>query len=249
MGLLKKEAFICLDCEATGLEIEQDEIIELAAVKFTFDGHLDSMETLINPRRPIPEESTKIHHITNDMVSGKPKINDVLPSFLEFISDHIIIGHSISFDLSMINNAAKKHQIPCNIRYSKIIDTLRLARLYGESPTNSLQTLREHFNIKPEGAHRAMSDVIVNIKVFKYLAKDFKTTEDILRRLKKPVPLRLMPLGKHKGRFFKDIPLEYLKWAAGQNFDQDLLFSLRSELKKRKQGNQFSQASSPFSNL
>ena len=55
-----------------------------------------------------------------------------------------------------------------NIEKQPFIDTLRMARLYGESPINSLERLRQHFNIAAEGAHRAMSDVIVNIEVFKY---------------------------------------------------------------------------------
>ena len=66
-----------------------------------------------------------------------------------------------------------------------------------------LEKLREHFNIEPEGAHRAMSDVIVNISVFKYLSQSFKTTEQLLERLKKPILLKTMPLGKYKGRPFQ----------------------------------------------
>jgi DNA polymerase-3 subunit epsilon len=58
-----------------------------------------------------------------------------------------------------------------------------------------------------------------------------------------------MPLGKHKGRPFSEIPHEYLQWAANKDFDQDLTFSIRSELKKRKSGNLFKQASNPFSEL
>lgn len=249
MGHLTKDTFVCLDCEATGLDLEFDKIIELAAVTFNYDGIIDRWETLIDPQMPIPEETIKIHHITPDMVAGKPKIQDVLPQFLRFIGKYPIIGHGIGFDITMIANAAKRHQIPCNIRHTTTIDTLRLARLYGGSPTNSLEKLREHFNIKAEGAHRAMSDVIVNVKVFKHLTTSFKTTEEILKRLQKPVPLKTMPLGKHKGRIFRDIPGEYLHWAAGQKFDQDLLFSIRTELKKRKSGSQFSQSSSPFADL
>ncbi len=124
-----------------------------------------------------------------------------------------------------------------------------MARLYGESPVNSLESLRQHFNIASEGAHRAMSDVIVNIEVFKYLSANFKTTKQLIERLEKPIQLRAMPLGKYKGRLFSDIPLEYLQWAQHKDFDQDLLFSIRSELKKRRQGNQFKQVSNPFSNL
>jgi DNA polymerase III subunit epsilon len=58
-----------------------------------------------------------------------------------------------------------------------------------------------------------------------------------------------MPLGKHKGRLFSEIPLHYLLKAATMDYDQDLLFSIRSELKKRKQGGLFSQAANPFLEL
>lgn len=249
MGLLKNEVFICLDCETTGLEIEKDKIIEVAAVVFQDNVILDSFETLIDPGIPISEESMAIHHITNEMVQGKPKIQEVLPHIIKMIGKHILVGHGIPFDISFLEKETKAHCIPNSLANHPYFDTLRLARLYGESPVNSLEKLREHFNIAAEGAHRAMSDVIVNIEVFKFLVKNYKTTEQITERLKKPILLKAMPLGKHKGRSFSEIPEQYLKWALHKDFDMDLLFSIRSELKKRKQSSSFSQNSNPFSCL
>jgi DNA polymerase III subunit epsilon len=249
MGLISKDIFVCVDLETTGLEASSDRIIEVAAVQFNFDGILDTFETLVDPECLISEESMAIHHITDAMVKGKPKIQEILPSVLKFIGKHIIVGHGINLDIAFLVNAAKKYQIPCQLEGQTYLDTLRLARLYGESPTNSLESLRQHFNIEPEGAHRAMSDVIVNIEVFKFLSGNYKTTQELLERLKKPIPLKLMPLGKHKGRPFSDIPIEYLLWAANKDFDQDLLFSIRSEIKKRKKGNQFGQVANPFASL
>ena len=249
MGLVHKDTFVCFDCEATGLDPEKDRIIEIAAARFTFDGIQDSKEDLIDPGILIPQHTIEIHHITDDMIRGKPHMKDVVADYLKFIGDHVVIGHGIPFDLTLLDTEAKRAHVGSKLTHQKYLDTLRLARLYGESPTNSLESLRKHFNIAAHGAHRAMNDVIVNIEVFKHLSRKFKTTEEILKRLEKPIALKLMPLGKHKGRPFREIPVEYLRWAANQNFDQDLLFSLRSELKKRKQGNLFSQASNPFSDL
>ncbi|MGE0197425.1 MAG: DUF3820 family protein [Simkaniaceae bacterium] len=249
MGLIHKDTFVCFDCEATGLDPEQDRIIEIAVCKFTFDEVLVSREDLINPGISIPQHTIEIHHITDDMVAGKPPIKEILSEYLNIIDNHVLIGHAIPFDIALLNQEAKRCLIETQLSSLKYLDTLRMARLYGESPTNSLESLRKHFNIEAHGAHRAMSDVIVNIEVFKHLSRKFKTTEEALKRLEKPIQLKTMPLGKHKGRPFRDIPIEYLRWAAHQNFDQDLLFSLRSELKKRKQGNLFSQASNPFSEL
>lgn len=233
----------------TGLTPESNRIIEIAIMRFTFDTVLESYETLIDPEIPINPESIAIHHITDAMVQGKPKIWEILPKIFQMIGREVIIGHGIDNDLAFLCAEAKRHQIPCTLNAHPFIDTLRLARLYGESPINSLEKLRQHFNVSEEGAHRAMSDVVVNIEVFKHLTHQFKKTEEILHRLKSPILLRNMPLGKHKGRPFTEIPLQYLQWAVHQNFDQDLLFSIKTELKKRKQGTRFNQAANPFAKL
>jgi len=249
MGHLNKEVFVCIDCELTGLDAQQDRVIEVAAAKFNMDTIFDQFETLIDPECPIPETSIAIHHITQEMVTGKPRITEVLPRLLEIIGNHIVVGHGVGFDLEFLANAADRSGITHTLRQNRFFDTLRMARLYGDSPTNSLEQLRKHFNIEQEGAHRAMSDVTVNMEVFKFLANRYKTTDQLFDILSRPIQLKAMPLGKHKGRPMKEIPLEYLKWAANKDFDDDLLFTIRSELKKRKKGNLFSQSSNPFSEL
>lgn len=249
MGKIDKEIFVCIDCETTGLDSVQDRVIEVAVAQFNVEGILAEFETLIDPECEIPEGSIKIHHITPDMVRGKPKIGEVLPRLIELIGNHIIIGHGVSFDIDLIVQAAQRGNVPCNLKNNRFMDTLRLARSYGESPVNSLEQLRQHFNIMPEGAHRAMSDVIVNIGVFKRLIQKYKTVEELFEILSKPVSMKIMPLGPHKGRPLKEVPLPYLLWAAQKDFDQDLLYSIRSEINRRKKGNLFSQASNPFSGL
>jgi DNA polymerase-3 subunit epsilon len=237
---------VCVDCESTGLEPEKDRIVEIAAAQFTLDQVTEQYESLIDPECPIPQSSQDIHNISSVMVAGKPKIAEALPSVLKLLEGKIMIGHGIPFDIALIAAEAKRAQIPTQVQNARFIDTLRLARLYGESPVNSLDRLRQHFNLEAQGTHRAMSDVLVNIEVFKHLIKSFKTTEEIFRILEKPIKLRAMPLGKHKGRRFEEIPVEYLLWAEKKDFDQDLLFSIRSELRQRKKGGGFEQASNPF---
>lgn len=244
-----KETFVCIDCETTGLDPRADRIIEVAAVKFTIEETLDTYESLIDPESIIPESSIEIHHITQDMVAGKPKIGELLPDILNLIGSHVIVGHGVGFDIEVLALAAERAGIPCNLRQNRFLDTLRMARLYGDSPSNSLEQLRMHFHIPLEIAHRAMSDVIVNVEVFKSLAKDYKSTAHIFEALSRPIQLKNMPLGKHKGRPMREVPLEYLRWAATKDFDQDLLYTIRSELKRRKQGNLFSQATNPFGGL
>lgn len=246
---LSEEIFVCIDCESTGLDPRKDRVIEVAGTRFTFQKTLRSFETLVDPECEIPKTSQDIHNISKEMITGKPKIREILPQILELIGGHILVGHGIQFDISLIAEEARRAGIPTTILSNPSIDTLRLARLYGESPVNSLERLREHFNIAPEGAHRAMSDVLVNIEVFKYLTKTFKTTEQVMKALSRPIKMKIMPLGKHKGRRFDEIPVEYLLWASKKDFDQDLMFSIRSELANRKKGGGFEQAANPFSIL
>ncbi len=249
MKRIDQEIFVCLDCETTGLDVEADRIIEVAVAVFTAKEVLETFETLIDPECAISETSIAITHITQEMVKGKPKIAEVLPQVLKLIGKRIIVGHGIGFDVELLARAAERATIPSEIRHNRQLDTLRMARLYGESPINSLEQLRQHFNIEEEGAHRAMSDVVVNIEVFRQLSKRYKTTQDLFEVLSRPVQIKIMPLGPHKGRPMKEVPIEYLMWAAHKNFDQDLLFSIRSEIKRRKQGGHFGQATNPFQNL
>ena len=89
----------------------------------------------------------------------------------------------------------------------------------------------------------------MNVRVFKHLTKRFRTLSQVTHILSKPIKMKYMPLGKYKGRLFTDIPLEYLLWASKMDFDQDLLFSIRSEIKARKKGTGFAQANNPFLGL
>ncbi len=246
---LAQQRFVCIDCEATGLNPKADRVVEVAVAVFSFTGIELEFESLVNPQSPIPAESTAIHNITDAMVATAPTMPELLPKILPLISDLPIIGHNIQYDIDIIIAEAERAGIPHTLKQNPSIDTLRLARLYGNSPSNSLEVLRQHFNIPAEGAHRAMSDVVVNIQVFKHLVASYNRLNDVYNALSRPILMKQMPLGKHKGRPFKEIPLQYLMWAIHQEFDQDLMHSLRTEISRRRKGNTFCDASSPFSGL
>jgi DNA polymerase-3 subunit epsilon len=246
---LKDLEIVCLDCETTGLDPENDRVIELAVVIFRGSEVLYHFESLIDPRMEIPEESRKIHGIRQEMVLGKPGIESHLPEILKAIGTRPIMGHGIGFDLAILKQEAIRHHLLWPLESNLVLDTLRMARLYGQSPVNSLEMLRQHFNIAQEGSHRALSDVLVNIQVFEKLSRSHKTLGQLLDDLSKPIEMKVMPLGKHKGRLIKEIPLDYLKWAVRKDFDQDLIFSIKQEIRKRQKGQSFNQASNPFSQL
>lgn len=249
MVLLKNAVFVCLDCEMTGLDVKKDHIIEIAIVRFTFERILDSIEFLINPEKEVSIESQRIHHISNAMLKNQPKFAAVYPKIKAFLKDDDnIVGHSVGFDLQVLAQEVERLGETFPTKYH-VIDTLRLAKEYGDSPNNSLESLAVHFNVPYDGNHRAMKDVEINISIFKHLCKRFHTIEQIRQVLAKPIKMKYMPLGKHKGRCFSEIPLAYLQWAAKMDFDSDLLFSIRHEIKHRQKGTRFTQVNNPFIGL
>ncbi len=245
-----KTEFVCVDVETTGLDVEKDRIIEVAAVRFTMETTLDAFESLVKPGCPIPRESQEIHHINDEMVASAPTIEQILPQVIDFIADRPIVGHGINFDVRLLARDAGAAGITHYLDRLYQIDTLRLARIYGQSATNSLDALRAHFNIEWQGAHRALSDVHVNIEVFRKLAQPYKSFKALQEALARPVLMKLMPLGKYKGRPLKEVPVDYLRWAINKlTLDRDLKFSIDQELSRRKKGRGFDSATSPFGNL
>lgn len=249
MTLLKDLQFVCLDTELTGLDPQADRVIEVAAARFTLHEVLAQWETLVNPEHPISEGAQGVHHISSDMLQDKPKVAQILPQLIDFVNNHWVIGHAIHFDVQMLKKEGERSHCMVPFDEHHIIDTVRLARHYGDSPNNSLEVLAKHFNVAIGKTHRAMDDVLMNIGVFRHLVRRFKTLEEVLEVLAKPIQMKYMPLGKYKGRLFSEVPLPYLKWAAHMDFDQDLRHSLQVELRKRKKGGGFSHVTNPFSEL
>ena len=98
--------FCVLDLETTGGSPASCEITEIGAVKYQHGELASSFQTLVDPGLPIPPSIVLLTGITEVMVFDAPKIEEALPSFLEFIGDSVIVGHNVRFDLSFLNAAA-----------------------------------------------------------------------------------------------------------------------------------------------
>lgn len=157
--------FTAFDTETTGLSSHTDRIIEVGAVQFSKAGVLANFNQLINPCCPIPYEATKINNITQNMVQDCPTEETVLPDFLHFVKDTIIIAHNANFDLKFVNCGLSR--IGCKELSNRTEDTVKLSRfLFPELESHKLQFLAQHFNIPPGNAHRAQDDARVCMEVF-----------------------------------------------------------------------------------
>ena len=174
--------YVVFDLETTGLS-SKSEIIEIAAVKVHNDEIIDKFESLVKPIEPIPYSATNVNNITNEMVLNAPSIEEVMPSFLDFIGTYILVGHNInSFDMRILSSAAySTYGIKID---NETIDTLNLAKHCLSLSNYTLGDLCKYFSITNHDAHRALSDVIatyncfINLKTMEYSQKDLSAKTD-----------------------------------------------------------------------
>ncbi|MFP4333178.1 MAG: exonuclease domain-containing protein [Campylobacterales bacterium] len=243
--------YIVLDTETTGME-EEDRIIQLSY--FILE---NGKETVIHNeycKAPVDirYEAMAAHHITPEMVDGKPEFcNTSATKTLYELNEpeNYLFAHNASFDLDML----KKEGFECKM---KIVDTLRCARhLFPENDYHSLQYFRyalglyrtEKEQAKKIGlniqAHDALSDVFV-LKMFiseltKMLSPEYKGIDAIkhLVELSNTPVYYAKPLkfGKYKGKTLEEIAendLGYLQWAFQNmdNLDEDMKWSIQKHL-------------------
>lgn len=162
--------YIAFDIETTGLDSIYDEIIEIGAIKIEDNKEVEIFNTLIKPKYGIDGFITELTGITNEMVKDAPSINEILPEFMNFIKDSIILGHNVNFDINFIyDNLIKQDMVPIT---NDFVDTLRLSRkLLPELKHHRLSDLANYYNIDTIGSHRSLKDARMTIKIFENLIK------------------------------------------------------------------------------
>ena len=150
------DTYVVFDLETTGFSSKNDKIIEIGAVKIQNGVIIDNFSEFVNPRRPIPYNITELTGINDDMVSDAQAIEEVLPRFIEFIGDSVVVAHNASFDCSFIS----KNCNDLGLEFSPtIVDTVPLCRfLYPELKSVKLNLVAKHLGVKLESHHRAVDD-------------------------------------------------------------------------------------------
>lgn len=159
------DTYVVFDIETTGLSKEKEMITEIGAVKVADGKIIDRFSTFVNPQRPISAEITKLTGITDDMVKDAPTIENVLPEFLKFCEDTVLVAHNASFDTGFIRIAAERAGL--GELHHTIVDTLELARaLLPELNKHKLDIVCEHLGVTLNGHHRAVNDAEATAEVF-----------------------------------------------------------------------------------
>ena len=106
---LQNNSIVVFDLETTGLNpYNGDKMIEIGAVKIVNGAIVEKFQSYIDPEMKIPEDSIKIHHITQDQVIGKPKAQQVLQDFYKFTRGCILSGYNVDFDLGFLRKQGKE---------------------------------------------------------------------------------------------------------------------------------------------
>ena len=156
--------YTVFDIETTGLSPKFCKIIEIGAVKIENGEITDTFSHFVNPEMPIPYNITKLTSITDDMVMEAPTIESILPMFLEFAGDSVLVAHNAGFDTSFIKKFAKDMGLKIE---NTVVDTMTLGHiLCPELGKFTLDRLCKHLGIKLLNHHRAVDDAQATAELF-----------------------------------------------------------------------------------
>ncbi len=152
--------FCVIDLETTGGSPTACGITEIGAVKLRAGECLGTFQTLVNPGAAVPPEITVLTGITTSMVMTAPRIEQVLPTLLDFVGDSVIVAHNVRFDVGFLNAALERSGRP--MLSNQRVDTVALARrlLRDEVPNCKLGTLAERLRLPHRPSHRALDDAL-----------------------------------------------------------------------------------------
>ena len=158
------QTFVVFDLETTGFSNKNDKITEIGAVKVKNFEIVDRFNELINPEKDISYKVQELTGITNDLIKDKPTIEEILPRFMEFIGDSVLVAHNAEFDIGFINQKCKEMNIEFK---NKSVDTLMLSRiLLPHLKRFKLNNLTKELGVPLHNHHRAVDDAAATAQIF-----------------------------------------------------------------------------------
>jgi DNA polymerase-3 subunit epsilon len=167
---LREVTFVVLDLETTGGSAQRDAITEVGAVKVRGGERLGELATLVDPGTGIPPQVVALTGITTALVTGAPRLPQVLPPLLEFLGGAVLVAHNAPFDAGFLRAACEQHGFTWP--RPPVLCTARLARAVlsrDEAPSVKLAALAELFGTATRPTHRALADARATVEVLHHL--------------------------------------------------------------------------------
>ena len=174
--------YVVFDIETTGLSKKHNKIIEIGAVKVKDGEVIDTFSEFINPGVPIPYQIEQLTSINDDMVKDAPMSDVIVPKFVEFCGDDIVVAHNASFDTGFVRKNAEELGLKFD---NTVLDTMTLSHiLLPELGKFTLDRVCKELKIVNAHHHRAIDDAEATSKVFFKLMdmmkdKGVKTMDDL----------------------------------------------------------------------
>ena len=167
--------YVAFDLETTGLSSQKDEIIEIGAVRMQGGKELARFQTFVNPRRRLEQKIVELTGITDAMLADAPSIETVLPEFLEFVGDRVLVAHNADFDTGFIREACRKQGLPYGFTS---VDTLILSQnLLPHLNKFKLDVVSNALSLPDFNHHRAGDDAVTCGLIFHKLTDKLRELE------------------------------------------------------------------------
>lgn len=154
--LLPVADYVVVDLETTGFSPAKDDIVELGALRVRDNQVVDTFHSMVNIDRRIPPWVSKKTGIWNNMLYGAPYLPQILPDFMRFVSDDVVLGHNVHFDVNFLyDNTMRLYARHFN---NDFMDFVRVAKRLYALPNYQLGTIAAHLDVDASGAHRAVDD-------------------------------------------------------------------------------------------
>ena len=182
MGQSFADTFVVFDLETTGFSPSKNQIIEIGAVKVVNGSITERFSTFVNPKVPIPFEIEQLTSINDDMVLDAPTIDEILPKFMEFCQDAVMVAHNADFDMSFIKHNCSALGLKCE---KTVLDTVALSRVLLPALNRfKLDTVAKALNVSLAHHHRAVDDAACTAEIFVKLVemlrdRGVETMEDL----------------------------------------------------------------------
>lgn len=229
----------CVDLETTGVDVNEDRIVQIAIVRLDPNGDRTTKSRVVNPGRPIPAEATAIHRITNSIVIGKPHFYRIAQSLARLLSDCDLTGYNIrSFDAPMLTAEFARHEIVWPAADQLIVDSYDIFKR--QEPQKLAQALTFYTGevMDPAAAHDATVDAEAALHVLlgqaqHYIGDERCTLEDMQHMARDPDwvdtegklrwinGVACVNFGKWYGVPIQQVEKSYFTWVAKADFPED----------------------------
>lgn len=176
--------FVVMDTETTGFHAYAgDEIVSIALLEYEgLQATGREYYQLINPQRPIPEETQRIHGIDDQAVRGSPVLKDVLPEIIDFMQDSVLVGHHLQFDLRFLNRTLYDW-LGCKIKHPTLDTMLMYQTWSGQLGHYELEQVAERCQIPVRERHTAIGDARIAGGIFTILASHLVSPQSSVKSL------------------------------------------------------------------